>query len=43
MPEPKHPDVTVQLTGSDGNAFAIIGTVARRLKAEVSREVADEW
>ena len=29
---PKHPNVKVQLTGRDGNAFAIIGTVTQALK-----------
>lgn len=29
---PKYPDVEVQLTGRDGNAFAILGTVARALR-----------
>lgn len=28
----RHPDVVVQLTGHDGNAFAILGTVSRALK-----------
>lgn len=28
----RYPDVTVQLTGHDGNAFAIIGTVNRALR-----------
>jgi len=43
----KHPDVTVRLSAPgaecDGNAMSIIGTIARRLKREVSREAADEW
>ena len=30
--EPKYPDVTVQLTGEDGNAFSIIATVSRALR-----------
>lgn len=30
--EPKHPDVTVQLTGQDGNAFAVMGAVAKGLR-----------
>lgn len=43
----KYPEIEVQLTGTDGNAFAVIGTVSRALKragvpaAEVS-EFADE-
>jgi hypothetical protein len=28
----KLPDVKVQLTGTDGNAFALIGTVSRAMK-----------
>jgi len=39
MSEPKYPEVVVQLTGEDGNAFAIIGAVNRALReAEVSVE-----
>lgn len=29
---PKYPDITVQLTGEDGNAFSILGRVIRALK-----------
>lgn len=29
---PKYPSVTVQLTGEDGNAFAIMGRVGRELR-----------
>lgn len=32
MTEPKYPDITVQLTGRDGNAYSIMGRVARELK-----------
>lgn len=40
MPDPspegqddiRYPDVVVQLTGEDGNAFAILGTVGRALR-----------
>jgi hypothetical protein len=28
----RHPDVVVQLTGEDGNAYAILGTVQRALR-----------
>lgn len=39
MSEPRYPDVQVQLTGTDGNAFAIMGTVTRELRrAGVSAE-----
>jgi len=28
----KYPNVTVQLTGKDGNAFAVLGTVSNALR-----------
>lgn len=31
--EVTHPEVTVKLTGEDGNAFAIIGRVAREISS----------
>lgn len=38
---PKY-DITVQLTGRDGNAFGILGTVAKELRrAKVSKEDID--
>jgi hypothetical protein len=30
--QPKHPEIEVQLTGEDGNAFAILGKVQRALR-----------
>jgi hypothetical protein len=30
---PRYPDVAVHLTGTDGNAFAIIGKVVRALRS----------
>lgn len=33
MNEVRYPEITVQLTGMDGNAFGIIGMVARALRA----------
>jgi len=37
--EVKYPDLIVQLTGEDGNAFAIMGAVTREMKQfGVSRE-----
>jgi hypothetical protein len=38
-----YPDVTVQLTGQDGNVFNIIGQVAKALRRQVSREAADAF
>jgi hypothetical protein len=29
---PKYPQITVQLTGSDGNAFAVLGKVNQALR-----------
>ncbi len=29
---PKYPHIRVQLTGSDGNAFAVLGAVSRALR-----------
>jgi hypothetical protein len=29
---PKYPDITVQLTHEDGNAFAVLGKVSRALR-----------
>jgi hypothetical protein len=44
MSSPKFPNVTVELIGRDGNAFAILGTVIRELKrAGVSREEIDAF
>ena len=32
-PHPRYPEITVQLTGEDGNAYAILGAVQRALRA----------
>jgi hypothetical protein len=41
---PKYPHVTVQLTGTDGNAFAVIGKVQQALRrAGVSPEEIAEF
>lgn len=32
MSAPKYPDITVKLTGTDGNAFSIIGRVEKALR-----------
>jgi len=29
---PKYPNITVELVGSDGNAFAVLGKVSKALK-----------
>lgn len=42
--ETKHPEVEVQLSGSDGNAFAIMGRVGKALKrAGVPQAEVDEF
>lgn len=32
MSDPKYPDISVQLTGNDGNAFSILGACAREAR-----------
>lgn len=32
MTGPKYPDLEVQLTGTDGNAFAVMGAVGKALR-----------
>ena len=42
--KPKYPNITVQLTGNDGNAFAIMGAVRKALKREkVSADEISEY
>ena len=41
---PKYPDIEVQLSGNDGNAFAIMGAVKKALKrANVSADEIAEY
>jgi hypothetical protein len=40
---PKYPDITVQLSEEDGNAFAIIGRVARAIRREHGDEAASAY
>lgn len=41
---PKYPEIEVQLSGEDGNAFFIIGKVAKAMKrAGVSRDEIDAF
>lgn len=37
------PKVEVQLTGTDGNAFALIGTVAKAIRTSYSVDASDKW
>ena len=40
----KYPEITVQLTGRDGNAYAIMGAVRRALReAKISTDEIDEY
>ena len=40
----KYPNVTVQLTGQDGNAFAIMGAVSKALRrADVHKSEIDKY
>lgn len=42
--EPKYPDIEVELTGTDSNAFAIMGKVVRALRrARVPQSEIDEY
>lgn len=42
--QPHYPAIKVRLTGSDGNAFAIMGKVANALrKAKVPKEEIDKY
>jgi hypothetical protein len=41
--DPKFPDVEVQLTGEDGNAFFIIGRVSKALKRAGHADAAEEF
>lgn len=44
MIECKHPEIEVQLSGEDGNAFAILGRVTEAMRrAGVSEEERDEF
>jgi len=44
MSEPKYPDIEVQLTGRDGNAFGILGNVQKAMRrANVSKEEINEF
>lgn len=38
-----HRDVTVQLTGEDGNAFTIIGTCAQAIRRDAGDVAATTW
>lgn len=42
--ETRYPEIEVQLTGNDGNAFAIMGAVRKALRrANVSPDEIDEY
>ena len=44
MTTTRYPNITVQLTGNDGNAFAIMGAVRKALRrAKVSSEEIAEY
>ena len=44
MTTPTYPDITVQLTGTDGNGFALISRVATALKRDgIPREQITEF
>ena len=39
----KYPNVTVKLTGTDGNAFAIIGKVQRVIESKIDHKASGEF
>ena len=39
----KYPAITVELVGHDGNAYSIIGRVAKAIRAEAGPEAASEF
>jgi hypothetical protein len=44
MGNPKYPNIEVQLSGEDGNAFAIMGRVSQALRRNgVSKEEIDQY
>jgi len=44
MNDCKYPDITVELTGEDGNAFAIIGRATNRMRrAKCTQEQISEF
>ena len=40
MKSPKYPQITIQLVGEDGNAFAILGRVSKAMKRN---KIYDKW
>lgn len=43
MSDVTYPQVEVQLTGTDGNAFSIIGKVSKAIRREVGNDEADKF
>lgn len=43
MSEPKYPTLEAQLSGEDGNAFAIIGRVSRLIRNDVGNDEAEAF
>lgn len=41
--EVRHPEITVQLTGVNGNAFAVMGAVTKALKRSGHSDEVDEF
>lgn len=42
-PQVQYPDVTVQLSGEDGSAFAIMGRVSEALRRQVGADAAQAY
>jgi len=44
MTTPKYPDISVELTGQDGNAFAVLGAVKKAMRrADVPHDEIQEF
>lgn len=43
MTDVRYPEVEVELSGSDGNAFAVLGKVRKALTREVGSDAASEF
>jgi hypothetical protein len=41
--QPTYPELEVELTGTDGNAFALIGRVTRAIAAHAGADAAGTW
>lgn len=43
MTDVKYPEIEVQLSGEDGNAFAIMGRISQAIRRQVGNSEAEEY